>query len=79
MLFKCDWVDVHHNSGIRQDEFRFTLVNFSRLIHTGEKLEHDPYVLSSQVEQVFFVQDPKNKNWSTVIKARPRDLLDMGV
>ena len=29
VLFKCDWVDVHHNSGIRQDEFGFTLVNFS--------------------------------------------------
>ena len=79
VLFKCDWVDVHHNSSIRQDEFGFTLVNFSHLIHTGEKLEHDPYVFSSQVEQVFYVQDPKNENWSTVIKTRPRDLFDMGV
>ena len=79
VLFQCDWVDVHHNSGIRQDKFGITLVNFCRLIHTGEKLEHDPYVFSSQVEQVFFVQDPKNENWSTVIKAKPRDLFDMGI
>ena len=62
VLFKCDWVDVHHNSGIRQDEFRFTAIYFSRLIHTCEKLEHDPYVFSSQVKQVFYVQDPKNEN-----------------
>ena len=79
MLFKCDWVDIHHNYGIRQDEFVFTIVNFSCLIYTGEKLEHDPYVFSSQVEEVFYVQDPKNENWSTIIKARPRDLFDMGV
>ena len=79
VLFKCDWVDVHHNSGIRQDKFGITLVNFCRLIHTGEKLEHDPYVFSSQVEQVFYFQDPENENLSTVIKARPRDLFDMGV
>ena len=60
--------------GIRQDEFGFTLINFSRLIQTDEKLEHDPYVFSSQVEQMFYAQDPKSENWSTVIKGRPRDL-----
>ena len=55
--------------GIRQDEFQFTLVNFSRLIHTSNKLKHDPYMFSSQVEQVVYVQDPKNENWSKVVKA----------
>ena len=79
MLFKCDWVDIHHNYGIRQDEFGFTIVNFSRLIHTGEKLEHDLYVFSSQVKQVFYVEDPKNENLSTVIKTRLRDLFEMSV
>jgi hypothetical protein len=62
ILFKCDWVDVHHSMGMKQDEFGFTLVNFSRLIHTGEKVDDDPFVFSSQVEQVFYVQDPKNEN-----------------
>ena len=79
MLFKCDQIDVYHNLGIRQDAFGFTLVNFYRLIHTSEKLEHDPFVFSSQVKQVFYVRDPKNENWSTVIKAKPRDLFDMGI
>ncbi|XP_020080846.1 uncharacterized protein LOC109704510 isoform X2 [Ananas comosus] len=78
VLFKCDWVDVHHSSGIKQDEFGFTSVNFSRLIHTGEKLEHDPYVFSSQVEQVFYVQDPHHQNWFSVVKFKPRDFFDMG-
>jgi hypothetical protein len=79
VLFRCDWVDVHHSTGIKQDEFGFTLVNFSRLIHTGERLDDDPYVFSSQVEQVFYVDDPKNKDWSVVVKTRPRDLFEVGV
>jgi hypothetical protein len=28
VLFKCDWYDVHHRSGIKHDEFGLTLVNF---------------------------------------------------
>lgn len=53
VLFKCDWFDIHHNIGARQDEYGYTLVNFSHLIHIGEKVDDDPYVFSFQVEQVF--------------------------
>ncbi|WVZ49928.1 hypothetical protein U9M48_001243 [Paspalum notatum var. saurae] len=66
VLFKCDWYDVHHRAGLRKDEFGFTLVNFSRKIHTGENLDHDPFVFSSQVEQVFYIEDPKAKGWNFV-------------
>ncbi|XP_062213779.1 uncharacterized protein LOC133914774 [Phragmites australis] len=78
VLFKCDWYDVHHRSGIKHDEFGFTLVNFNRLIHTGDKIEHDPFVFSSQVSQVFYVEDPKVEGWNVVVTVRPRDLFDMG-
>lgn len=40
VLFKCDWYDVYHRAGMKEDEFGFTLVNFSRVIHTGEEIEH---------------------------------------
>ncbi|XP_037425664.1 uncharacterized protein LOC119291055 [Triticum dicoccoides] len=50
VFFKCDWYDVHHKAGIIRDEFGFTHVNFSRKIHTGEKLEDEPFVFSSQVD-----------------------------
>jgi hypothetical protein len=79
VLFKCDWYDVHHNAGIKNDDFGFTLVNFSRVIHTGKDIEHDPFVFSSQVEQVFYMEDPKNKGWHVVTRHRPRDLFDMGI
>ena len=47
-------------------------------IHTGEKMEHDPFVFSSQVEQVFYVEDPKAKGWNVVVRVKPQDLFDMG-
>ncbi|XP_066161921.1 uncharacterized protein [Oryza sativa Japonica Group] len=66
-------------AGMKNDEFRFSLVNFSRKIHTGEKLDDDPFVFSSQVEQVFYSEDPNTEGWHVVTRFRPRDLFDMGV
>jgi hypothetical protein len=79
VLFKCEWYDVHHKARLRQDEFGYSHVNFSRKIHTGDKLEDDPFVFSSQVQQVFYVQDPKVAPWNTVVRVSPRDNFDMGV
>ena len=28
VLFKCDWYDVHHRAGLRNNEFGLPLVNF---------------------------------------------------
>jgi hypothetical protein len=61
-LFKGEWYDVHHQAGLRQDEFGFTHVNFSRKIHTRQKLEHDPFVFSSQLQQAFVSKTQKLKH-----------------
>ncbi|XP_017980990.1 PREDICTED: uncharacterized protein LOC108663018 [Theobroma cacao] len=67
VVFKCDWFQV------KQDEFGFLLVNFTRLT-----CQNDPFVLASQVQQVFYIQDPIEKDWHVVIKlSGPRDLYDM--
>ena len=47
VLFKFHWVDVISGRGCKKDEFGFPLVNFSRLIHTGNRLIDEPYVLAS--------------------------------
>ncbi|XP_028548537.1 uncharacterized protein LOC114579038 [Dendrobium catenatum] len=78
MLLKCDWVNTTGTS-VKQDQFGYTLVNFSRLIHTGDKLEDDPFVFSSQVEPVYYIQDPKNTNWNFVVRMRPRDVYDSSI
>ncbi|XP_058112986.1 uncharacterized protein LOC131256009 [Magnolia sinica] len=80
VLFRCDWVDVRtQGRGIKKDEFGFTLVNFKQLWHTGRNLYDEPYVLATQVQQVFYVPDPIDRDWHVVIRSKPRDLFEMGM
>ena len=51
ILFKCGWWDVINiGKEIKNDEYGFTCLNFERTICTDE-----PFLLSSQVKQVFYV------------------------
>ncbi|CAH9116789.1 unnamed protein product, partial [Cuscuta europaea] len=71
--FKCDWYDVQHQGkGYRVDEYGLISVCTDLALAT-----HEPFVLESQVEQVFYVPDPRNKKWLYVIKTEPRDLYNM--
>lgn len=57
VLFKCSWyVDD-------KDGLGFTRVNFNRSCH-----KNDPFVLASQVHQVFYIQDPIEKHIHYPIK-----------
>ncbi|KAK5833217.1 hypothetical protein PVK06_017035 [Gossypium arboreum] len=78
VLFRCDWADVNTARGIKEDQFGFTMLNFSRLIHTGQQLMDEPYVFSSQVKQVFYSKDPTDEGWYVVLRNTPRDLFEMG-
>ncbi|KAK5794543.1 hypothetical protein PVK06_035777 [Gossypium arboreum] len=78
VLFRCDWANANTDRRIKNDQFGFTMVNFSRLIHTGEHLIDELYVFSSQVKQVFYSKDPIDKGWYVVLRNTPRDLFDMG-
>ncbi|KAG8486118.1 hypothetical protein CXB51_019459 [Gossypium anomalum] len=78
ILFRCDWADVNTSRKIKNDQFGFTMVNFSQLIHTGQQLIDEPYVFSSQVKQVFYSKDPTDEGWYVVLRKIPRDLFDMG-
>lgn len=72
-VFKCNWFDVGHlGRGYKVDEYGFTTVNKMRSLKTDEV-----FVLESQVEQVFYIEDPRDKNWEFVVKAQPRDFYDM--
>lgn len=78
ILCKCKWANTITDRGIKQDVLQFTLVNFSRLIHTGEREEDEPYIEASQAQQVYYVEDVVEKDWSAVVHLKPRDLYDMG-
>jgi hypothetical protein len=55
VLFKCDWADNTRGRGYKLDKHGLTLVNFKNLVHRGDKITDEPYVLTSQVSQVFYV------------------------
>ncbi|XP_039142533.1 uncharacterized protein LOC120279674 [Dioscorea cayenensis subsp. rotundata] len=78
VLFRCDWVDVTNSRGIKKDKYGFTMVNFSRLIHTGANVIDEPYVFSSQVKQVFYSKDLTESGWYVVIRNHAREVYDMG-
>ena len=77
-LFKCDWADTRGKRGKRLDSLGITSVNFSRLIHTGESLDDEPYITADEAQQVYYVPDPTSKDWYMVMHVKPRDLYDMG-
>ncbi|KAJ9546594.1 hypothetical protein OSB04_019137 [Centaurea solstitialis] len=76
VLFKCDWVDI--NRDCKKDN-SVTLVNFSYKAHTGANLTDDPFVLASQVDKVFYVREPKHKDWEVVRHVKLRDAFDMRI
>nr|CAD1844059.1 unnamed protein product [Ananas comosus var. bracteatus] len=78
VFFRCEWVDIRSPRGMKKDTNGFVLVNFSKLMHTGQLLKDDPFIFSSQAKQVFYIQDVKNEEWSYVLITKPRDLYDMG-
>ena len=63
-LFGCNWVD---SKSVVTDDVGCTLVNLSKIGH-----KEDPFVLASQVKQVFYMTDPSDKRMSVVITPRSR-------
>ncbi|XP_074327543.1 uncharacterized protein LOC141665458 [Apium graveolens] len=64
-LFKCKLFDIRR--GVRVDESGFTLVDFNRFGH-----EDDPFILATQVKQVFYIRDPADVRWSIVLQGKRR-------
>ena len=78
ILFKCKWADTTGDRGYKKDCWNFNCVNFDRLIHIGDREEHEPYIEASQAQMVYYVDDVVNEGWSVVLHIKPRDLYDMG-
>lgn len=65
VLFECVWVSK--GKRLNEDNDGFILTNFTNVKHHNE-----PFVLASQVQQVFYVEDPVDPNWHVVITTSPR-------
>ena len=77
VMFKCD-LDNTKDRGYKVDEYGITLVNFKNLIHTGEQITDEPFVLTSQVDQIFYVKDERNSDWACTVRTKPRNMYDIG-
>ncbi|XP_072052067.1 uncharacterized protein [Arachis hypogaea] len=77
-LFKCKSADTTRERNYRKDSWGFTSVNFSRVIHSGDREEDDPYIEASQARMVYFVNNEVNKDWSVIVHLNPRDSYYMG-
>ncbi|KAG6497581.1 hypothetical protein ZIOFF_045482 [Zingiber officinale] len=76
VLFRCDWVNT--TICFKIDPFGFSMLNFSRLIHTGEREEHEAFILATQAQMVYYVRDPKEEDWYCAIRHALRDTYNMG-
>lgn len=65
-LFKCDWANMYR--GVKVED-GFTLVNLHQF---QNKFESDPFILATQVVQVFFSREGSSSNWYVVLRAPSR-------
>ena len=79
VLFKCDWADSTRGRGYTvYKNYGLTLVNLKNLVHRGDQIIDEPYVLTSQVEQVFYVEDERNPDWACAVRIKLRNVYDVG-
>ncbi|XP_071923098.1 uncharacterized protein [Coffea arabica] len=71
VLFECDWIS--NGSRMKQDADGFTVVNFANV-----RPHVEPFILTSQASQVFYVEDPTDKDWQVVISTTARAGYNMG-
>lgn len=65
VLFRCTWYQDE------KDSWGFTRVNFKRVCQ-----KHDPFVMSTQVQQVFYIEDPVEKHINYPIKRQSTEFYD---
>ena len=74
VLFKCEWVK---SIGVRVLEpFGITQVNFNHL-QNSEDINSEPFILATHAKQVYYLQDPIEKDWYAVVCPIQREYYDM--
>jgi hypothetical protein len=78
VMFKCNWTDNMRDRGDKVDEYDLLLVNFKNLVHRREQTIDEPYVLTSQVDLIFYVKDERNPDWACAVRTKSRNVYDVG-
>ncbi|CAL1393110.1 unnamed protein product [Linum trigynum] len=73
VLFQCEWYDTAcEGVGYKKDGHGTITINTTRRLRT-----YEPFVLTSQSIQVYYVQSLRDPNWEIVVETRPRNLFAM--
>jgi hypothetical protein len=64
VMFKCDCVDSTRDKGYKVDEYDLIFVNFKNFVNKGDMITNEQYVLTSQVDQVFYIEDERGQDWA---------------
>ena len=78
ILLLCDWFrsDTKGKSAsVKQDKYGFQLVNTTKIL-TSSSLDQQPFVIPSNVQQVFYIADKREHDWSIVLDHVPRGCID---
>jgi hypothetical protein len=67
VMFKCDWANTTRDREYKVDEYNLMLVNFKNLVHKRMLITNELYVLTSQVDQVFYVENERDLNWACTV------------
>jgi hypothetical protein len=67
-------VDTTRDRGYKIDDCSIVLVNFNHPIYKGELIADEPYVLTSQIDQVFYMEDERNPDWACAVRIKPRNM-----
>jgi hypothetical protein len=77
VLFKCDWADNTRERGYKVNMYGLMLVNFKNLVHKGDQITNELYVLTTQVEHVFYIKNEMNPNCACAVRINPRNVYDV--
>ena len=72
LLCGVSLVDLHMKNGMKVDELVFMMVNLKRCLSKGS-VQDDPFFISSQTKQVFYVQHPIENCWYVFLTFPPKD------
>ena len=71
----CDWYDIiREGIGYKRDHHGINSINTTQRLNT-----HEPYVLATQANQVYYVRRMKDSVWSFVIETKPRNLFEISM
>jgi hypothetical protein len=77
MLFQCAWFDVPAASTSKSRRYKKDKFGVIDIDMTRFRYSDEPYILSTQAEQVFYAPNPKKANWCSVLRVQPRNLFAM--